>query len=554
MEQKNKGKLLGFRSGKIFKKIASIFYLFMCAMVLIAGLSIARVGQITMMDYIIDKLVYVIITLWMLSPYLFLSNTKIREKLPLFKEHKTKSSALGMGIVSVFFIVLLVIVFVLHSPEYKADMKNHDYKAETSTAATCESDGSIHYVCDYCGTASDEEVSALGHKMVEFSRKEATYTENGEIVTRCELCGKEEITVLEKLVSSEAVSETESEETSEILNSDSIEPHESDFESKIESDVVSENSSVVSEETDTPEESNPDADNNTEEELSCFQALTDEQFGLLTEMVAKSFYTFKLEDDDYKAISNDNDINECLKKIYDYAYANYFELEPQYKIAVSERYEVVSNISNYKELQNNFILECYRDNEKGEWIFNISSYTINPTDTYEGDGKLYIDAEGYLNPGVILYFEEDGQFIKVGEIEEVAYKKQIDNTVYGYAIKIKYYDDPYSSGWYDGEQMLTFNKKYGGSPILYVDALDVNRNVAREEIDYGSGVDWKALTYDNAKTGTKVYSGLLNAKSYMFTIVSADKSTDIMLVEYSSGSVEIKSFSAMVNLGYLYIK
>jgi hypothetical protein len=270
--------------------------------------------------------------------------------------------------------------------------------------------------------------------------------------------------------------------------------------------------------------------------------------------VAKSFYSFTLDQTDYEKLSNDSEVMNCLKRIYDHAYDNYFELDPNYKKAVQLRSDIVSSISNYQDLQSNFIIEHYRDAQQNKWIYTITSYSIIPQDTVKVDDILYVDAEGYLNPGVILYWEEDGNMVKVGEIEDIAYKKEINGVVYGYAIKINYYDDPYSSGWYDGEHMLTANKKLSGKPLFYINVLDPNRRVACEEIDYSSGIKWKSLNKSNAKVGVQVYYGVSNTKNYIFTIVSIDSQADTMIVKYANGNLEVKSYSAMLNLGYLYIK
>jgi hypothetical protein len=102
--------------------------------------------------------------------------------------------------------------------------------------------------------------------------------------------------------------------------------------------------------------------------------------------------------------------------------------------------------------------------------------------------------------------------------------------------------------------MLALNKKLSGKPLFYVNALDKNRRIVREELDYHSGIEWEPLSAANAKEGTKVYQGALHAKGYLFTIVSIDSKSNIMLVQYLSGNTEIKNYDAMVNGKYLYVK
>lgn len=534
-----KNAILGFRSNKLWKKIVSTSYLCMCGVIFVASLFIGRAGQITVYDYIIDKIFYALLTVWLITPYIFLSNTKLRTKLPFFRQCKRGASILGMTIVSVVIFVLFAITFVLHSPEYQADMANHAYITTSSVEPTCEEDGKIKYFCTYCEKTLDEKIPAKGHSFKEISRKEPTYSENGEIIHQCELCQKTETITLDKLINNDATTENSDSQKNPTIEN----PNETQGNNN---------------HTNPPDTDNNDnrTDNNNDivEELTDYQKLSDTQFSLLTEFVAKSLYSFTLEQTDYEKLSNDSDVMDCLKKIYDYAYNNYFELDPNYKKAVSLRSEIVSNIPNYQDLQSNFIIEHYRDAQQSKWIYTITSYSINPQDTIKVNDVIYVDAEGYLNPGVILYWKEDGNMVKVGEIEDIAYKKEINGVVYGYAIKINYYDDPYSSGWYDGEHMLTANKKLSGKPLFYINVLDSNRRVAREEIDYSSGIKWKSLSKSNAKAGVQVYYGVSNAKSYIFTIMSVDSQADTMLVKYANGNLEVKSYSAMLNLGYLYIK
>lgn len=321
----------------------------------------------------------------------------------------------------------------------------------------------------------------------------------------------------------------------------------------IESSKIKDKKKVTENEQNTESKKQETADFKDNKQ-TIYQELSDKQFALLTEMVVKSFYSFNLDENDYQRVSNESAVMECLKKIYDYAYENNFDLEPDYKIAVASRNEVVKKITNYNDLEEKFMVEYYRDSEKGEWVYNISSYSINPEDTIKSDNKLYVDAEGYLNSGVKLYWNEDGKFVEVGEVEDIAYNKQIDGTAYAYAVKVKYYDDPYSSGWTDGENMLTANKKLTGKPLYYIDVLDVCRKVSKEEINYNSSFNWKALNKSNAKAGVEVYFGVSNVKSYIFTIKNVDRKADVMYVVYPSGSIEVKSYSAMLNSGSLYIK
>lgn len=287
---------------------------------------------------------------------------------------------------------------------------------------------------------------------------------------------------------------------------------------------------------------------------SVYSKLTDKQFAMLTELLAKSFYSFTLTNEELKTVDSNSSVMSCLTKIYNYAYENYYELDPEYKEVFATKYDVVKKISNYETLKENFVTDYYYDNATQKWIYTINSYSLNKDDVVIYDNELYIDAEGYLNKGVIVYWLNDGIMEAAGEIKDIAYNKKVNGTTFVYAINIDYYDDPYSSGWTDGEIFLKSNKNYTGKPLYYVDVSDVNRNIIREEIDFSGSIVWKPLKKSKASIGTEVYTGVSNSKSYVFSIVDIDVESDSMLVKYPSGSTEYKSYSAIMNNEYLYIK
>ena len=287
---------------------------------------------------------------------------------------------------------------------------------------------------------------------------------------------------------------------------------------------------------------------------SIYSKLTDKQFALLTELLAKSFYSFTLTNEELKTVESDSSVMSCLTEIYNYAYDNYFELDPEYKAVFATKYDVVTKISNYKTLKENFIIDYYFDNSTQDWIYTINSYSLNKDDIVIYDDELYIDAEGYLSKGVIVYWLNDGIMEVAGEIKDIAYNKKVNGTTFVYAINIDYYDDPASSGWTDGEIFLRLNKNFTGKPIYYVNVTDVHRNIIREEIDFSGSTVWKPLKKSKPSIGTEVYTGISNSKSYVFTIVGIDIASDTMLVKYPSGSTEYKSYSAIMNNEYLYIK
>lgn len=285
-----------------------------------------------------------------------------------------------------------------------------------------------------------------------------------------------------------------------------------------------------------------------------FTQLSDAQFSVLTNAIAKSFYSFTLSQAEQQSLSADSQVMDCLTQVYDYAYANNFELDPDYKAACATRYALIQALPCYETLQKNFLLNLYRDTATSQWVLAMDAYSLDPADVVEIDGSLYIDAEGYLQKGVELYWLEEGKMIAVGKVLDIAYQKEVDGVLYGYAVNVAFYDDPSSSGWTDGEIMLTMSKRFGGKPTYYVGALDENRCIIKEYIDYSNATSWALLDASNCKSGTQVYSGITQAKAFVFTVLDVNANRDTMTVRYPSGSIETKCYSSMLALGYLYVK
>lgn len=191
--------LLGFRSNTTWKKILSVLYLVFCFFMTLGGFSGSREGQITIYDHIINKVYWILPPTILLSPYIFLSNTKIRNTLPLFKEKTVGKSIGGMAIVLATLFSLCGAVDSLHSAEYKADMENHAYVVASSTNTDCTLVSEIEYCCEYCGRTKTEKREASPHDMQEESRIEASCTNKGSVVSKCSQCGFEETSELETI-------------------------------------------------------------------------------------------------------------------------------------------------------------------------------------------------------------------------------------------------------------------------------------------------------------------------------------------------------------------
>lgn len=113
-------KLLGFRSGTPWKKAAAVLYYAVCAVVLLAGLFSGPLVEAGAWDGFVYKVSVLVIFAWMLSPAIFLSDTPLRKRLPLFRRYEGRKALLGMMIVFLLFTYLFAMVESWHTPAYKA--------------------------------------------------------------------------------------------------------------------------------------------------------------------------------------------------------------------------------------------------------------------------------------------------------------------------------------------------------------------------------------------------------------------------------------------------
>lgn len=179
------GKLLGFRTNKVWKKVLSIIYMVLIGFYIL--------GSFTSIDSINDAVNSVQGLLFMIAPYIFLSNFKLRNVLPLFKKHKKGLSFLGM--LCVYFAIAILCTII--NPATHCE---HKWVETEKVAATCTEDGYIESHCDLCDSDNTEYLDK-GHT---FEVKEET---EEKIVKLCSVCGEE------KTEKKEAKKETESKPT-----------------------------------------------------------------------------------------------------------------------------------------------------------------------------------------------------------------------------------------------------------------------------------------------------------------------------------------------------
>lgn len=178
--------LLGFRSRKLWKMILSIIYLLLCLVMLYNCITQSPAGSMPAKDVAVERWMNVLMLLLFLSPYIFLSETPLRNVLPLFRRRTVSASMAG------YFLFLILIAFAingldsLHTPAYQADQENHAYVLLEETPASCEKSGKKHCECEFCGMEYIEEIPALDHDFQKHT------LEDGTTVYICSRCGAEE--------------------------------------------------------------------------------------------------------------------------------------------------------------------------------------------------------------------------------------------------------------------------------------------------------------------------------------------------------------------------
>jgi hypothetical protein len=165
------GKLLGFRTNKIWKKVLSIIFMVMIGFYILGSFNSIDSGN--------DAVNSVQGLLFMIAPYIFLSNFKLRNVLPLFNKHKKGLSFLGM--VCVYFAIAILCTII--NPATHCE---HKWVEIEKVAATCTEDGHIKSHCDLCDSDNTEYIDK-GHVFEIIDENEE------KIVKKCSVCNEEKI-------------------------------------------------------------------------------------------------------------------------------------------------------------------------------------------------------------------------------------------------------------------------------------------------------------------------------------------------------------------------
>ena len=181
--------LWGFRSKKAWKMVLSGFYLLFCVILLIGAVTQKRPPALPTPDYRIDLATNLLTLLLFLSPYIFLSDSPLRDRLPVFKKKNLRTDCCGLIIVVFIIFTGIGLLDELHTDAYKADQENHAYIITESTPASCEESGECHYECNFCGAGYIDTIDPLGHQMQILSE-----APDGTTTSVCTRCGKMQTT------------------------------------------------------------------------------------------------------------------------------------------------------------------------------------------------------------------------------------------------------------------------------------------------------------------------------------------------------------------------
>lgn len=124
-KKENLSRVFGFRSHTGWKSIVAVGYMLFCLSYLIIAMTTPPLVECDTRDMIIYRLSSITIFVWMISPFILLSNTKLRDNLPFFDKHYSLSSLMGMLAVSLFFILFFIGIESYHSQSYKNDFQKY---------------------------------------------------------------------------------------------------------------------------------------------------------------------------------------------------------------------------------------------------------------------------------------------------------------------------------------------------------------------------------------------------------------------------------------------
>lgn len=125
MRRSGKGKLLGFRSGVPWKKLAAVLYYLLCITVLLCGIMTPPLIPCNAWDAAVFRISACFLSVWMVSPAIVLSNTVLRKRLPLFKAKDFTKSLVGIMLLFVLCSWIFGWIEGWHTESYKNNFEQY---------------------------------------------------------------------------------------------------------------------------------------------------------------------------------------------------------------------------------------------------------------------------------------------------------------------------------------------------------------------------------------------------------------------------------------------
>lgn len=125
LKEENLRKIFGFRSKTGWKSTVAVSYLLFCFAYLFIAIVTPPLIECSVYDTVIYKISSLVIFFWLISPFILLSETKLRDWLPFFNKRYSMSSFLGLMVASLLFLLFFIGVESYHSEEYKNNFRDY---------------------------------------------------------------------------------------------------------------------------------------------------------------------------------------------------------------------------------------------------------------------------------------------------------------------------------------------------------------------------------------------------------------------------------------------
>lgn len=134
-------RVFGFRSGTSWKSTVAVIYYIACLAAYGILLTTPPLVECGLRDRIVLRISVTILFIWAMSPALLMSDTPLRERLPLFRRNSPTGDLCGMLVACLIFVYLFAWSESFHTKAYKIHMGEYLQTAYAQTASGAQ-DGS----------------------------------------------------------------------------------------------------------------------------------------------------------------------------------------------------------------------------------------------------------------------------------------------------------------------------------------------------------------------------------------------------------------------------